>query len=401
MSAKHGVMYSLEDNVTIIVALLATAVLVSVVAERIGFPYVVALLVIATPLEISRVPIDFGPALLFIFLPALIFEAAWNVDATALRRHWRPVATMAIPGVLLTAFLVATGLSLAKQVPFVPALLLGAILAATDPIAVIAVFRRLHVPTDLATIVEGESLFNDGTAIVLYQVVLAAILAGHNALAPGRIALEAVEISLGGAAIGFAFAFVVAFVMRGIRDVPLQIVGTVVVAYGSYLIADRPHLSGIFAAVAAGISLRAFRRFPTTESALLDVERFWAVLAFVSNLFVFVLMGLRIEFARLFHEPLLVLLTLALVTLARILLGYVALPAAGIGRRYRGWQAVITLSGMRGALSVALVIGLPADVPFRAQLLDAVFGVVFLTLVGQGLSIGPLLARLRLGDVAA
>ncbi len=115
MSAKHGVMYSLEDNVTIIVALLATAVLVSVVAERIGFPYVVALLVIATPLEISRVPIDFGPALLFIFLPALIFEAAWNVDATALRRHWRPVATMAIPGVLLTAFLVATGLSLAKQ----------------------------------------------------------------------------------------------------------------------------------------------------------------------------------------------------------------------------------------------------------------------------------------------
>ncbi len=265
----------------------------------------------------------------------------------------------------------------------------------------IAVFRRLHVPTDLATIVEGESLFNDGTAIVLYQVVLAGIVAGHSTLAPGRIALEAVEISLGGAAIGFAFAFVVAFVMRGIRDVPLQIVGTVVAAYGSYLIADRPHLCGIFAAVAAGISLRAFRRFPTTESALLDVERFWAVLAFVSNLFVFVLMGLRIEFARLFHEPLLVLLTLALVTLARILLGYVALPAAGIGRRYRGWQAVITLSGMRGALSVALVIGLPADVPFRAQLLDAVFGVVFLTLVGQGLSIGPLLARLRLGDVAA
>ena len=393
-------MHGLEDGVTVIVALLAAAVLVSVVAERINFPYVVALLIVATPLEIAHVPDEFGPALLFVFLPALVFEAAWNVDLPALRRRWIPIAMMAVPGVLVTALFVAGGLSLAGQIPFVPALLLGAILGATDPIAVIAVFRRLSVPTDLATIVEGESLFNDGAAIVLYGVVLGAITASHGSLAPGRIALEALEISLGGAAIGFVTAAVVALVMRGVTDAPLQIVGTVIAAYGSYLIADRPHLSGIFAAVVAGISLRAFRRFPTTRAAELDVERFWAVLAFIANLLVFVLMGLRIEFARIFREPLLVLLTLALVTLARVVLGYVALPLAGIGKRYAGWQTVVMLSGMRGALSVALVIGLPPEVPFRSQLLDAVFGVVFLTLVLQGLSIGPVLARLRPAEIA-
>ena len=392
-------MHVLEDGVTVIVALLGAAVLVSVIAERIGFPYVVALLLIATPLEIAHVPDEFGPALLFVFLPALVFEAAWNVDLRGLQRRWVAIAVLAIPGVLLTAVLVAAGLSLARLMPFVPALLLGAILGATDPIAVIAVFRRLSVPTDLATIVEGESLFNDGAAIVLYGVVLAAVTAGHVAHGPAQIALDALEVSLGGAAIGFVAAVVVAFVMRGITDTPLQIVGTIVAAYGAYLIADKPHLSGIFAAVVAGISLRTFRRFPSSEAASFGVERFWAVLAFIANLLVFVLMGLRIEFARIFHEPVLVLLTLALVTLARIVLGYVALPLASIGKRYAGWQPVVALSGMRGALSVALVIGLPADVPYRSQLLDAVFGVVFLTLVVQGLSIGPVLARLQLAEV--
>ena len=390
-------MHELENGVSVIVALLAIAVLVSVVAERLGFPYVVALLLVATPLEVTQVKLDFGPTLLFIFLPALIFEAAWNVDAAALRRRWLPIATMAVPGVLFTAFVVAAGLWGARQLPFVPALLLGAILAATDPIAVIAVFRRLRVPGDLAAMVEGESLFNDGAAIVLYQVVLAGLLSG-GALEPGRIVLEALQISLGGAAIGFVTAAVVAFVMRGIEQAPLQIVGTLIAAYGSYLVAERPHLSGIFAAVVAGISLRAFPRFPTTPAAEVEVERFWAVLAFVSNLLVFALMGLRIEFARLYHEPILVLLTLALVTLARVVLGYAVLPLVGVTKRYRGWQHVITLSGMRGALSVALVIGLPENVPFRSLLLDAVFGVVFLTLVVQGLSIGPLLTRLRLAD---
>jgi CPA1 family monovalent cation:H+ antiporter len=384
----------LEGQVSTVVALLAVALIVSAIADRIGVPYVVALLIVATPVEFGAN--EFAPALLFIFLPALIFEAAWNIDAAALKRRWLPVAVLAIPGVLLTAGLVGGGLALARQMPFVPALLLGAILAATDPIAVIAVFRRLHVPTDLATIVEGESLFNDGAAIVLYGVVVG-ILSGTQA-APNALTITwtALSVSLGGAAIGLIAAALVALLLRGNDSAQLQVVGTLVAAFGSYLVADRFHLSGIFAAVVVGIAVRAFPRFPST-AATVDVDSFWSVMAFLANALVFVLMGLRIEFARILHEPLLVLLTLGLVTAARLILAYAALPLAR-SHIAPAWRSVIALSGMRGALSVALAIGLPPEIPFRPQIVDTVFGVVFVTLVAQGLAIGPFISRQRLAN---
>jgi CPA1 family monovalent cation:H+ antiporter len=290
--------------------------------------------------------------------------------------------------------LVGAGLALTRQMPFLPALLLGAILAATDPIAVIAVFRHLRVPTDLAAIVEGESLFNDGAAIVLYGVVIDLLTSAHGKPTALSVTWTAVSVSLGGAVIGLIAAAVVALVLRGNRSPQLQVVGTIVAAFGAYLIADRFHLSGIFAAVVVGIAMRAFPRFPSSD-AIVDIDGFWGVMAFLANALVFVLMGLRIEFARITHEPLLVVTTLALVTAARVLLAYVALPVAG-AKLAAGWRSVIALSGMRGALSVALVIGLPAGIPFRPQLIDTVFGVVFITLVAQGLAIGPAISGLRL-----
>ncbi len=387
-------MTGLEQNVSTIVGLLAVALIVSVIADRIGVPYVVALLVVATPIDFELQA--FAPALLFVFLPALIFEAAWNIDAAALKRRWLAVAMLAIPGVLLTAGIVGGGLALARQMPFVPALLLGAILAATDPIAVIAVFRRLHVPTDLATIVEGESLFNDGAAIVLYGVVASILSGTHPTPTALTITWTALSVSLGGAAIGLIAAALVALLLRGDAGAQLQVVGTIVAAFGAYLIADGFHLSGIFAAVVAGIALRAFPGFPS-PAASVDVDSFWSVMAFLANALVFVLMGLRIEVARIMHEPLLVLLTLGLVTAARLILAYVALPLAS-AHIAPAWRSVVALSGMRGALSVALAIGLPADIPFRAQIIDTVFGVVFVTLVAQGLAIGPLISRRRLAN---
>ncbi len=383
-----------QTVVTAIVALLSVALVITVIAERVGVPYVVALLLVAAPVQFPNTPNHFGPAVIFVFLPALVFEAAWNVNAASLRRNWLAVTVLAIPGVIVTAFLVASGLALTGLLPFVPALLLGAILAATDPIAVIAVFRRLDVPLELATIVEGESLFNDGAAIVLYGVVVELLTGARSAPTALGIAWTTISVAIGGALIGLAIAAVVARLLRGIADAQLQVVGTIVAAFGSYLIADDLHLSGIFAAVVAGIALRAFPRFPSREASV-DVDRFWSVVSFLANAFVFTLMGLRIEFARIVEEPLLVLLTLALVTLARLLLAYVALPLA-TRNLPRNWRPVIAISGMRGALSVALVIGLPADIPYRQQLVDTVFGVVFVTLVAQGLGVGPLISRLKL-----
>jgi CPA1 family monovalent cation:H+ antiporter len=385
---------SIQLWITLIVGLLGAALVIGVVADRLRIPYTVALLLAALPLEVRHVQTGFAPSLLLIFLPALVFEAAWNLELRSLARVWRTVAFLAVPGVVVTALVIAGALTVTGQLPFVEALLLGTILAATDPIAVLALFKRLTVPPDLSTIVEGESLFNDGVALVLYAATLAAISSGA-AFEPGPLALQALGLSLGGGAIGFAVAYLVQAILRGTADAQLEIVATVFAAYGSYLAADHFHLSGLFAAVVAGLALRAFEHFPTSAEGQAEVDGFWAVLAFFANTIVFLLVGLVIQPFRIFNEPALVLSTLVAVTAARLVVVYGALPFCGVRADRLMWQHVVALAGMRGALSLALALSLPPDIPLRAHIIDAVFGVVTITLVAQGLAIGPVLKRLR------
>ncbi|MBC5800629.1 MAG: sodium:proton antiporter [Candidatus Eremiobacteraeota bacterium] len=392
----------LTETVAFTIGVLAVALPIGIVAERLRIPYAVALVLVA--LTITRAPsapsASFSSIVLLVILPALVFEAAWNLDLKILRHVAVPIAFLAVPGVLVTAVLVGGGLALSGQLPFTEAALLGAILAATDPIAVIATFRRLAVPAPLATLIEGESLFNDGAAVVLYGVLVAAATpASHGVtLLPGPIVLRAIEESLGGIALGLVTAVALTIGLRGTKESMLQIVATLVGAYGAYLVANELlHVSGIFAAVVVGLALRAFPHFPTTAEDTTEIDRFWTVLAFLANSLVFLLLGLRIEVGRIVHEPWLVLTTLGLVVLARLILTYVGLPLVGFGgRRYRGWQHVTAIAGMRGALSLALAIALPSTVPQRALIIDAVFGVVLVTLVVQGLAIGPVLKRLHL-----
>ena len=388
-------MESLKYGVEVTVAMLGIALLAGIAAQRTGLPYVVLMLAISLPLQLPRVIGDrFTPLLLFVFLPALVFEAAWNLDLAALRRYWRPILILAVPGVLISALCVAGGLVLLGLLPLLPALLLGAILSATDPIAVIAIFRRLRVPADLQTIVESESLFNDGVAVVLTGLFTVALASGALGFDLAGSGFKFFEVTAGGAAIGLAAAGLLVFLLRSVPDPMLLVVGTVVAAYGAYLAADRLALSGIFAVLAVGIALRALPGFPT-KAAAEDVDRFWATLAFFANSLVFLAMGLRIEFDRMIHEPKLVLATLGLLIAVRVILSYVALPFSGLRPGMHSWLHVIALSGIRGALSVALALGLPQSLPYRAEIIDAVFGVVVVTIVGQGLALPVVLRRLR------
>ena len=385
---------SLESIVAFIVFLLAAALIVGLIAQRARIPYAVALLLASLPFHHSQAR-AFGLQVLFVFLPALIFEAAWNLDVASLRRTWKPIALLAIPGVLFTALLVGYGLSWSGQLPLREGILLGSIIAATDPIAVIATFRRLAVPHDLAMIVEGESLFNDGTAVVLYSAMLAS-LDPHATLLPIGIAFHAMIATLGGAALGFLGAFAIASLLRGTQDVMLHIVASVVVAYGVFLTAEHLHVSGIFGVLTAGIALRAFRHFPYEEQIQLEIDRFWSVLAFLANSLVFLLLGLRIEAKRIFHEPHLIFSTLLLIFITRTMLSYGPLRLMLPSQHRTHWQHVITISGMRGALSLALAVLLPETTQYRAVIIDAVFAVVTTTLIVQGLTITPILRRLTL-----
>lgn len=382
-------MTGLAGTAAILVGLLGVAVLVALAAERLRIPSAVALVAFgAGTAAIHPVPLPFyfGDALLFIFLPPLIFEAAWTIDPAALRRTAVRVALLALPGVVLVAGSIGFGVAFSGQLPLTSAIVLGAIVSATDPVAVIAIFRRLHVPVELSTLVEGESIANDGVAIVLYTVALAIASGSVDATLSSAAAHVAVAIA-GGCLIGIACAFVVALVMGRTRSGPLEITATVVLAFLAYLAADAAHTSGVFATAAAGISLRAFARItPVTENAD-DVDTFWSTIAFIVNAMVFLATGMVLQLGRLGEHPLLVVAAIVAVVLSRVVLAALIIRPAT-------WRVTFVFAGMRGALSLALALALPAALPFREEIVDAVFGVVLFTLIVQGIALEPLLVRL-------
>jgi CPA1 family monovalent cation:H+ antiporter len=376
-----------------VIAILGVALVVGVVAERLRVPYIVALLVITLPFPPLQSDETFVAAFLIVLLPTLIFEAAWNLNIAELLRTWRAVAFMAVPGVLVTVAVVGGGLALTGLMPLLPALLLGAIVAPTDPIAVIATFRRLQVPDELAVTVEGESLFNDGVAVVLYAAL--AVAAGNgSAIVPLTLLGSIVGVALGGAAIGIAVAAAAYFIVRWTLDGDLHVIGSLLVAYGAYLAAEALHESGIFAALCGGIAYRWFERRRNDDAIVQHVQTFWSIAAFFANTVVFLIVGARIEFGHILEHPLLVLASLVLVVVSRLAIVYGALPFLGVPQR--AWQHVVALSGIRGGISIALALSLPRALPFRDDIVDAVYGVVAITILTQGVMLGPIMRRLPL-----
>jgi CPA1 family monovalent cation:H+ antiporter len=340
-------------------------------------------------IEPGRFQYALGHATLYVFLPALLFEAAWNLNYRAMVRQWIAIATLAGPGVLLTAGLVAGALSVVR-VPLAPALLTGAILSATDPIAVVAVFRRLKVPTTLRTIVECESLFNDAAAVALYRAVLVTLALG--AASGGAIALVALQTlggAAGGVALGIALAFVVATILRRRADARLQIVATLVCAYGAYFAADDLKVSGIFATIASGIALRYYERSWITLRVAEDVNHFWDVAALLANVLVFFLVGAALPIGSVAREPVFSVTCLIAIAVARIVVAGLLLPCP----YPREWIDVIRAAGMRGGLSLALALALPAAVPYRHSIIDATFAVAIATLAAASFTIVPSVKR--------
>ena len=382
-------------SIAVVIVLLAAAYVFARVAAHAGLPPAAATLLVgiaAGGMLPHELQITLTPTTLALFLPALIFEGAWDIDAAALRRVAVAVAVLAVPGVLVTAAIVASGAVFAAGVALPGALALGACLSATDPVAVLALFRALEIPLDLRTLVEGESIANDGVAFVLWQTVVA-VQSGGMHPAPLAILGNVAYVTFAGIAVGMSWRPESAHrLLRRWRAPWLEIAVTVGVAYGAYLVAAALGASGIFASAAAGIALASFALDRREREG---VARFWDATALVANACVFLLVGLSLQFERIFHEPLLIATTIAAVVLARAGLAYVLVPLRA-GRLAGAWRHAIALAGVRGGLSLALALGLPQDFPNRPQIIDAVFAVVFLTIVVQGWTLAPLLRRLRL-----
>jgi len=391
----------METEIVFIVLFIVSTT-VAIAVQRLAVPYTVAL--VLTGLGMGLLHAFDAPhltkALLFnIFLPGLLFEAAFHIEFNQFWRNRLTISSLALPGVVaaigLTAVIltpVANTLHFVQDFTWKNALAFGALIAASDPIAVIAIFKTLGVPKRLSLLLDGESLLNDGTAIVFFTLSLALI--NGAAVTAGDLALDFIKIVGIGAFIGIAIGLTVSQIVKQVDDPMIEIALTTIIAYGSFLSAEHFGYSGVIATVAAGMVCGNYgARVGMSPSTRIAVETFWEYVAFALNSIVFLLIGLEVNFEALLAswQAILVAYLIVIVGRASVILGAMTLLRGTKERISWAWSIVLIWGGLRGGLPMVLVLSLPDDFPHRQLLVSMTFGVVILSILVQGLTMSPLL----------
>lgn len=401
------------DNIVvaeeIIIGLLLVASLVAIVVQRFRLPYTVGLvgigLLFATIIEPLNNPIS-SEIILSLLVPPLIFEAAFHLRLEDLRRDLGLILLLAVPGVILTT-LVVGGVIFAANIGIgiELALVFGALIAATDPVAVVALFRRLGAPKRLQVLLEGESLFNDGTAIVMFNIMLA--IAGIAAHGESTLTTESglglwiaefLKVAGGGVLTGVVLGMFASQIIGRIDDALVETTLTTVLAFGSYLIGEHVlGVSGVLAVVTAGIVNGNVGPRGMSATTRVVVFNFWEYAAFLANSFIFLLIGLTIDIVDLLNN----LPSIGVAILAVLLARALGIYGLSIFNREIStkWKHIMYWGGLRGAIALALVLTISADnIPQDTvnQLRSMAFGVVLFTLLVQGISMDWLVKKLKL-----
>ncbi len=386
-------------NIERIELLLLVAAVVAMLARRLRLPYTVGLVAAGATLVIARVGPDVPLTRDLIFralLPPLVFEAALYIQWKELRRDLPIILTLATLGVLLSAGITAAGMHYLVGWSWAGALVFGALIAATDPVSVVALFKELAVRGRLKLLIEAESLLNDGSAAVAFAIAVA--LATGSQLSGAGIAWEAFRMIAGGLVCGGAVAAGILLLAGRTTDHLVEITFTTVAAYGSFLLAEHFHVSGVLAALTAGLITGNVGPLGAISARGREaVESFWEYAAFVTNSLIFLLIGMREA-----HEHVLPILKHAAAAVGFVLLGraVAVYPCCAIFARTR-WrvglrtQLVLFWGGLRGALALALVLGTPRSIPERGVITSVAFAVVAFSVVVQGMTMMPLLRKIR------
>jgi len=402
------------------VLILSVAAFVAIISRRVRLPYTVTLVTVGLLLSFFPNPFGIeltGDLILSLLVPPLIFEATLNLKWEVLRQDLVPILVLASVGTLLGTFIVAGIILSAGQwwlpelkIPIAAAITFGALISATDPVAVISLFRSLGVPKRLGILVEGESLFNDGIAIVIYTIAIsAATAAGVGSGEEFRLTstiIEFLRVSLGGLLVGIVLGFLVSyFVLRNVDDHLIETATTVALAFGSFILAEDLHVSGVLAVVAAGLFVGNIGTQSTSPTTRLTLENFWEFMAFVVNSLVFLLIGLEADLGQFPLNLPAIIVAVVAVLISRSLIVY------GLSWFYSRLDArrsiplpyrhVMFWGGLRGAISLALALGLTGATFGSAAAIEIrllTFGVVLFTLLVQGTTIAPLLQRLGLTE---
>lgn len=375
---------------TLVLELLLIVSIVAIIVKRFRIPYTVALVLAGLLLSLRvQLEIQLTPELILtLLLPPLVFESAFHINLRRLRQNMSTIAILAIPGVIINMLIVGAIMSFGGGMALSVALVFGALIAATDPVSVVAIFRRLGAPKQLEILLEGESLFNDGTAIVIFGLALDIVDASSFDLLGSLF--NFIEVAGGGIAVGFILGWLASRLIARIDDYVVETTLTTVLAFGSYLVAEQFHLSGVLAVVVAGLvsgNIGEREMSPTTHIGLVN---FWEYMAFLSNSAVFLLIGLDIEISSLIDNIDLIAWAIFAVLAARSI-GIYGLARLG-GKIPDSWRHVQFWGGLRGAISLALALSIPVGFgPQRRTIIEMTYGVVLFSLVFQGMTMNGLL----------
>jgi CPA1 family monovalent cation:H+ antiporter len=408
-------------TIPLVFGLLVAIVVLATLAARMRLPY--AILLVLGGLLLSFLPglpdVTIDPTLiLFVFLPPLIYSSAWNTSWREFRATLRPILLLAVGLVLLTTVIVAIVAHAFVGLPWAVAFVLGAVVSPTDAVAASATARSVGLPRRLMTLLEGESMVNDATGLVIYRFAVAAVVAGSFSLA--QASLQFVLVSVGGLLVGLVVGWPLVWLHRHLDDAPIEIAITLLTPFAAYLLAEAINVSGVLAVMTTGLYLsRQSSRFFSSNTRL-QANAVWNVLVFLLNGLVFLLIGLQLRVilgTLASREPLTLLIDALLVCLTVVLVrvGCLVLAASPLHlfERYLGsrarrlsWRNVLIVSwtGMRGGVSLAAALALPltlvggAPFPQRDLVIFLTFCVILATLVGQGLSLAPLIRLLNLQE---
>ena len=407
--------HQLALEVILVIGFLGTAVASFILLKHFRFPYTIGLVIVGFIGGLIAIHLDYAflanlqltpETILYLILPTLIFDASINMDIRALRMNIVPILLLAVLGLLISAGVIGGILSGFTAMTVGAALLFGALISATDPVAVIALFNEIGAPRRLVTLVDGESIFNDATAIVLFTIVISIIGSGVTGI--GSLFFQSFVnffiVLIGGIAIGGVVGLLAGLVIRWQREnLTLQITISLIVAYISFIVADLMNVSGVMSTLSAGIVMTLVSGDVIKSENQSHITSIWDYFAFVANSFVFLLLGLTE--AHSFSDPSsfymslkLLLWVIPAVTIARAVIIYVLIP---IYNRFvkeekisAAYQTILFWGGLRGAVPVALVLAIPKGFPGRDIIVHITLGYILFTLLFQGTTVKWLMNKL-------
>lgn len=381
--------------------LLLIASLVAVAVKYVRLPYTIAL--VLSGLGISFLGFEgiglSEEIILFIFLPPLIFEGAIHIDLDTLKENLLSIITLAFIGLLISIFIVGYLINTFIHIPLIIALLFGAMVMPTDPVSVLAMFKKLGISKRLTTIIEGESIFNDGAGVVIFVTILSII--ETNTFNISVTVIEFLKMVIMGLLIGFITGYATYRVLRQIDDHLVEVLLTGILAYGTFIICEQIHVSGVIGVLAAGLVIgnkgKIFAMSPKTRIA---IQESWELAAFIINSLIFLMIGTQIPMDEISGHLSVVGISILVVIIARAVSVYLPMFMLNLKLRNKipiSWIHVINWSGLHGSIPIALMLSLSeSSIEYLEELYLMVFGVVLFSLVFQGLSIEILVRKLGL-----